>query len=87
MIATAFLNIAYYILSVLVGNFPASTGFPSQVSTAFSWLGNYLSILSPIVPITTLGITVGIVVGLELLIFGFKTFKWVISHIPFVGGR
>jgi len=87
MIVTAFVSIITYFLSLLVAVFPESTGLPSELTAATNYLGGYLNLLDPIVPIDTLGTTLGILVLIELAIFGFKTAKWIISHLPMVGGR
>jgi len=87
MIMSGLINVVTYLLGGIISLFPSSTGFPSQVSDAFAWLGNYVSILDPIVPIATLSTCIAIVVGVELSIFGFKTMRWIISHVPFIGGR
>ena len=76
-------NFLHYIITL----FPSGTGFPSEVHTAVSTLGGYLHILDPLVPITTLLSCVSLIFGVEIAILGFKTVKWLISHIPFVGGR
>jgi len=87
MITSAFIDLAYSGLSTLIGWFPMGTGLPIEVHTAVAGLGSYLGLLDALVPISTLATVVGLVFVLELLIFGFKTLKWLGSHIPFVGGR
>jgi len=87
MITTALINVAYYILSVLVALFPTSTGFPTVVTDAFNFFGGYSGMLSPIIPMQTLGIAVAILISVELSILGFRGARWAISHLPFVGGR
>lgn len=85
MITTAIINIGYYILSVLVSVFPVSSGFPSDVQTAFSYVGSYVGMLDPLIPISTLSSVVLIAVTIELLIFSFKIFSWIFSKIPIIG--
>lgn len=87
MIGDVFLNWVYGFLSWIIGLFPASTGFSSDVFTAFETIGGYVGIFSPIIPYATLAITVPVIYSTEIAIFGFKTTKWIISHLPFVGGR
>jgi len=67
--------------------FPFSTGFPSEAHTAMQGLGGYLGIFSPILPIATLVTAITLVLSVEVSILGFKTFKWLISHIPQIGGK
>lgn len=87
MIITGIINLAYSIISWLVSLFPHSTGFPDTVHTALSGLGGYLHILDPIIPTDTLITTVGLLFTLEISIFVFKGIKWLISHIPWIGGK
>lgn len=87
MIGEFFLKIPYFFLSWLTSLFPVSSGFPQEVHTAATALGGYLGILDPLVPIATLTTVVGIIFSVELGIFGFKTLKWLISHVPGIGGR
>lgn len=85
MITTALIYTAYYVLGFFVAIFPLSDGFPSEVSSAFSYFGGYVGMLDPLVPISTLATTVGILVTLELVIFGFKILSWIFSKVPFIG--
>jgi len=87
MITTAFLTISYSLLSWILSLLPSSEGFPDVAHTAVSSIGGYFGILSPIVPIATLFTVVSLIFTVEIGIFGFKTVKWIISHIPWVGGR
>jgi len=87
MITTTIINIAYGVLNWIIGLLPLSTGFPSDAHTAIRTLGGYLGIASPLVPITTLLTVLTLIFSIEIGIFGFKTVKWIISHVPFVGGR
>jgi len=87
MIFTLFLDFAYWILTSILSIFPASSGFPSEVHSAFSYFGGYVNMLDVLVPVDTLLICVGLVSIFEISVFGFKTFKWILSHIPFIGGR
>lgn len=87
MIGDIFVNIAYWLASTIIGFFPTSTGFPPEVHTAAVALGGYLGMLSPLVPIGTLATCVGIAFTVEIAVFGFRTLKWVVSHVPFIGGK
>jgi len=87
MITTAFLAIVNYFFQLIVNVFPVGNGFPSQVHTASQQIGGYVGILDPIFPIDTLYQIIILVIVIEIAILGFKSLKWVISHIPFVGGR
>jgi len=87
MITAAFLSIAYSLLSWLINLLPAGGTFPAEVHSAAVGLGGYLGILSPIAPISTLSTVLLLIISVELTIFGFRTFRWVVSHIPFIGGK
>jgi len=87
MIASAFLSIFNYFFELIVSIFPQGSGFPQQVHTASQQLGAYVNIFDPIFPIDTLYQVIVLLIAIELSIFGFKSFKWLLSHIPFVGGR
>lgn len=85
MISTAFIMMAYQILGFFLLIFPISTGYPSEIQTAMSWIGGYLGMLDPLVPKETLLATVTIVFVVELVIFGYKLLTWIVSKIPFIG--
>lgn len=87
MITNAILQLAYFVISGVINLLPTSTGFPSDVHTAMSGLGGYMAIWNPLVPVATMLTCLGIVFSVEIAVFGFKTVKWLISHIPFIGGK
>lgn len=86
MIFDAFLYIAVYILSWLVEKLPTGVGFGAEFHTAVSSLGGYVEMWKPLFPMDTIATLVSLIVIVELSIFAFKTAKWIISHIPFIGG-
>jgi len=77
----------YTFISSIVGLLPTSSGFPSEVHDAFSTLGGYVGIFDVFIPLSVLLWCLTAIFGVELAIFGFKTLKWLISHIPLVGGK
>lgn len=85
MITSAFINTAYYVLGFFVNLFPISTGYPQEVTTAFRWIGGYVGMLDPLIPVSTLSQTVGIVVVVELIILSFTSLSWIFSKIPIIG--
>jgi len=87
MIISAIISVGYYLLSGIIGILPSSTGFPSEAHAAMSGLGGYLGIWSPILPLATLGTLLTLVFSVEIAIFGFKSVKWIVSHIPWIGGK
>jgi len=85
MITTAIIYSAYYVLGFFVEIFPLSNGFPSEVASAFAYLGGYVGMLDPLVPIETLSTTLGILITIELVIFAFKILSWIFSKVPIIG--
>lgn len=84
---SALLNGVYNFINFLIGLFPNGTGFPTEVHTAFSTLGGYIGLIDVLVPVSTMLWCLTLIFGVEIAIFGFKTVKWIISHIPFIGGK
>lgn len=87
MILSALIILATFLVETILFIFPASTGFPAEVSSAVSFIGGYVGIFDPLIPMSTVGQILSLVIVFELAVFGFKAFKWMISHIPLVGGR
>lgn len=87
MITSFLFDLAFLSLSGILSLFPVGSGFPVEVHSASISLGSYLGLLDSLVPITTLATVVGLVFVFESIIFGFKSAKWIASHLPFIGGR
>jgi hypothetical protein len=87
MIFTAIITLSAVIVSTILLIFPTSSGFPVEVDNAVSFIGGYVGMFDPLIPMSTLGQILVLVLTFELAVFGFKAFKWVISHVPLVGGR
>jgi len=87
MIIDTLLNICYAFVAFLIGLFPDSQGFPPEAVEAAQTIGGYAGIFNPIISVSTLGLTLGLVFAVEIGIFGFKTFKWLFGHIPIIGGK
>jgi len=87
MITTPLINFAYFLISGFIGWFPAGSGFNETVHNSVIWLGGYLALIDDLVPISTLATIMLLVFSLEIGLFGFRTLKWIISHIPAIGGR
>jgi len=87
MIGDLFLSIAGWFLSTIIGFFPTSTGFPPEVLSSATTIGGYVTMISTIVPMGTLATCVAIAFSVEIAIFGFKTLRWLIGHIPLIGGN
>jgi len=87
MITTIFLNLLYYILSIVFYIFPTSSGFPPEVITSFEQLGGYTAIINTLIPLSTLSTVLILIITFELLIFAFKGLRFIIGYIPFIGGK
>ena len=87
MITSAFLNFSFYILNWVIQIFPTSSGFSASIHSAFQTLGGYVGMFTGLLPYGTLTIVMGIVIVVEIIIWGWKTIKWIISHIPYIGGH
>jgi len=85
MIFSAFLYVATFILGLVLAVFPASSGLPTEYSTAIASLTGYVGMFDPIVPIATLAQAVGIVLFFEATIFAFRGTMWIYHKIPFIG--
>jgi len=87
MITDTIINIAYHSLNSLIGLLPYGQGLPTEVHSAVTALGAYFGLLNSLVPMQTLATVVALVFAFELILFGFKTTRWLISYIPFLGGK
>jgi len=85
MITTFLLSLSSYVVSAILYLLPDSSGLPSQVTSALSVLSGYVGILDPILPISTLAVVFSLVIAFELAVFAFKTLRWLIGFVPFVG--
>jgi len=87
MIGDIFLNFVYVVVASLIGFLPQSQGFPETFHQAMLGIGGYFGMFSPLIPIDILLTCVTIIFTVEIAVFGFRTLKWVISHLPMIGGR
>jgi len=87
MIGDLFFSIVFWFANGLINMFPYSDGLPQEVHSAAQYIGGYYGMFSPLIPLGTLFTAVTLVLTCELAIFGFRTLKWVVSHLPLIGGR
>lgn len=87
MIVSGFLYLSATLLNAVLGLFPNSTGTPAGFTNAVDTLAGYVGILDPLVPLDTLATVFTLIISYELAVFTFRGFRWIISHIPFIGGR
>ena len=86
MIVDAIINLASSLIAGIVNALPDSSGFSDSVLSAAHSLGGYFGIFAPIIPLATLSVAVTLVFSVEIAIFGWKTIKSIVSHIPQFGG-
>jgi len=87
MIITPFVNFAYFLINGFISWFPQGSGLPQEVHDASIWLGGYLALINDLVPVAVLATVTGTVFLVEITLYGFRTLKWVFSHVPQIGGR
>lgn len=81
MILTFLLNALYLVLSSSASILPASTGLPSEITTAFQFVVYQLNTLSFIFPVQTLFVILGYTLLIEAAYFGFEGSLWVYHKI------
>jgi len=86
MISNAFIALAFTLINGIVSALPQSGGFSPDVLNAAGSLGSYFGMFSPLIPMGTLASAVGLIFAVEIGIFGWKTIKSIVSHIPAFGG-
>jgi len=84
MIASLFLNLAYYSLTVILSLFPDSSGLPTEIQDAFATIGGYTTIFSHVMPLYIILWCLSIIIIAESIVFTFRGFGVVMSHFPFV---
>lgn len=87
MITNALITLGTILATIITFPFPESAGFPPSFLAAFTDFGSYVGFADLLVPISALGTATGLILTLELSIFGFKGLRWISSHLPFIGGR
>jgi len=50
-------------------------------------IGSYVHILDPVIPWVTLHAALISIYSVEISQFGWKVSRWLMSHLPFVGGK
>lgn len=87
MIVSAFIIFATYILTLVISLFPDSAGLSSSFQTSADTLGGYVGLINTLLPVDALAFAITTLITVQLSVFGFKTFKWVLSHLPWFGGK
>lgn len=86
MILSALISLPLFLFDYFLLLFPTtavSVGVASAISSAISALWA----LNSFIPVPTLGIVVGVLISVEISIFVFKLIRFLLSHIPFIGGK
>lgn len=84
---TALFLLVFSFLSFLIGLFPTGGGFPSEIHSAVGTLGGYVGLMDVFIPVSVIAWCLTFIFGIEIAIFGFKTVKWLVGHLPFLGGH
>lgn len=87
MITDVFLKIVHFLLQLISQLFPSGIGFPEAVHTAAETIGGYARTLDPVLPFDTLYTVLVLTITVEIAVFTFRGFRWMISHLPLIGGR
>jgi len=87
MITSALIKLGYSLGFLIISVFPFSAGFSTAFTDAFDSLNSYIMALDVIFPVSDLLICLTIVLGTQLIIFGFGFLRWIVSHVPFIGGK
>lgn len=84
MIIDILLYLVYLFLVVLTAPFRlfSNVTLDSGMGQALSSAKDYIASLQPIFPVNTLLIVLGIMVVIEIAIFGYKGIMWIIKKIP-----
>jgi len=90
MISTAILTLLYWILYVItlpIQAFPTAT-LPAYFSTTITTLNGYLASVWLILPQSTTALiaALGVMLTIEIGIFGYKLVMWVVKRIPTQSG-
>lgn len=81
MILTFLLNIVFFFGSKILSLFPTGS-LPAGLLTATLSVNVYLAAFAQILPLDTLFTTLGVVLGVEVLIGLYKLIRWAYIKIP-----
>lgn len=87
MIISALITVTVFVVGLLIGVLPLSTGFPSEVGESFAYVGSYIGIMDVLVPMATVAQIITLVIFFELALFAFKAVRWAFTFVPLIGGR
>lgn len=81
MITNAIINLFFYLLSLLIALIPSSSGFPSDIQTAFTDIFSSASMWNNFLPVYQLLVILGIVFAIEAGIFTFRFIDWIYTKV------
>lgn len=86
MIPQIFLGMLYAVIYLLTSPLRLlnDVTIDSGITSAVIQAKSYLSIVDPLVPMSTLLIVFGSMLGIEIIIASYKLIMWVIKKIPFI---
>lgn len=89
MITSAILVLLYLLLKLII--LPITllpdVSLPAGISSAIATASSYFAVISEILPdtVTSLLVVLGVVLGIDAVIFLYKIIIWVIRKIPTIG--
>ena len=85
MIITFLLQVAYTFINTLLRVLPNSSGLPSGMHDALTYIIGGINSFSYIIPVAALFAALGTVVLYEAGVWGFHAVMWVWKRLPFIG--
>jgi hypothetical protein len=85
MIVTFLLTMAADFLTGLISILPSSTGLPSGISSALTYMIGAINSMSYIINVSALFGALVVVVGFEAGLWAIHAVQWIYKRIPFLG--
>jgi len=87
MIMDGLIAVVTTIITFIVNLFPSGGGLPQEVHEGAIAIGSYARAFDDLLPIDTLFTVLTLLIIIQLAVSSFYAIRWLISHIPFIGGR
>jgi len=87
MLTTLIITIPITFLTLLANLFPIASSMASGVASALSSASSSLWALNAFIPVPTIALATGIAVSVEIVLLSFRFARFIISYIPFFGGK
>jgi len=82
MILEYLFSIPAFLVNGVISLLPASTGVPTEWTSAVYKMWSYVNAFSFIVPVGTLVFCLGTIMGFYLIIYGWDAAMWLLRKIP-----